>query len=165
MKNIKELKIPASLTAADLMTYDVVVVSPDDLVERVAALFQKYNIHHLPVINSLGVVVGIVSKADFLKVHHYFSIFATPQSEEMNKKLFRSLLVQEIMTEKVARIEPNTPIKKAVELFLCNQFHALPVIERGALKGILTTYDIINFFYKSQLQEERNRINSKINHF
>ncbi len=162
--NISELKIPASLTAADLMTHDVVTVSPDDLVERVAELFQKYNIHHLPVINPLGLVVGIVSKADFLKVHHYFSIFATPQSEEMNRKLFRSLLVQEIMSEKIARVEPQTSLKRVVELLLCNQFHALPVVERGALRGILTTYDIINFFYKSQLQGEKNKPSSKLNH-
>lgn len=162
--NVLALKIPASLTVSDLMTHDVVTVSPDDLVERVAELFQKYNIHQLPVVNALGVVVGIVSKADFLKVHHYFSIFATPQSQEMNRKLFRSLLVQEIMNEKVAKVEPHTPIKKAVELFLSNQFQALPVVERSVLRGILTTYDIINFFYKSQLQGDKNKPNNRLNH-
>lgn len=157
--NISALKIPISLTVSDLMTHDVVTVSPNDLVERVAELFQKFNIHHLPVVNDLGVVVGVVSKADFLKVHHYFSIFATPQSQELNRKLFRTLLVQEIMNEKVARVEPQTSIKKAVELFLSNQFQALPVVERSVLRGILTTYDIINFFYKSQLQGEKSTSN------
>jgi len=40
-------------------------------------------------------------------------------------------------------LDPNDRINVALEIFMVNRFHAIPVVENDELIGILTTYDII----------------------
>lgn len=50
---------------------------------------------------------------------------------------------EEIMTDKLAKLEVDDPIRTALDLFRLNRFHALPVLENGDLVGIVTPHDII----------------------
>ena len=53
------------------------------------------------------------------------------------------------MTQGIATLEPNDRINVALQIFMENLFHAIPVVEDDEVVGILTTYDIIK-----ALQEE-----------
>jgi len=48
-----------------------------------------------------------------------------------------------IMTSGVGKLEPTDRINVALDIFSKNLFRALPVVEKGKLVGIVTTYDII----------------------
>ncbi len=56
------------VTAADLMTSPAVTISPDDTVEHAARLMFTRKIKHLPVTDSAGRLVGIISRSDLLAV-------------------------------------------------------------------------------------------------
>jgi CBS domain-containing protein len=55
-------------TAADLMTHPAVTISPDAAVENAARLMYQSKIKRLPVVDSDGHLIGIISRADVLSV-------------------------------------------------------------------------------------------------
>ncbi|HET6954193.1 MAG TPA: CBS domain-containing protein [Acidimicrobiales bacterium] len=58
---------PTSVTATDVMTSPIVAVRPDDPLLDVAYLMFDDVIRHVPVIDDLGRVTGIVSVRDLLR--------------------------------------------------------------------------------------------------
>jgi len=138
MNKIAENKI------ADVMTRKVWCVKPSDKLERAHRLFQAHPIHHLPVIDENGKLVGILSKSDFLKVNHMLALF-DKQYEAYNQQLYRSMRVEEVMTKEVVSISPEASLSDAMKIFMQNRFHALPVVKHGTVVGILTTFDLMKF--------------------
>ena len=55
-------------TAAELMTAPAVTVGPDATVSEAARLLHRHGIKRLPVVDPAGPLLGIVSRADLLKV-------------------------------------------------------------------------------------------------
>jgi CBS domain-containing protein len=53
-------------TAIHLMSDHAVTVAPDDTVFRAAYLMRRHDVSHLPVVDGLGSLVGIVSRGDLL---------------------------------------------------------------------------------------------------
>lgn len=149
--------IDPTLKVSQIMTTDVMFVRPDDTMSKVDEIFRTNNIHHLPVLNSEGVVVGMVSKTDYFKVLHGFTLFRTEKSEEFNKAILRSLLVKEVMTKQVAKLHPDDSIMVAAGFFRENLFHAIPVVDdESKLVGIVSTYDMLNYAFREPvfLKEE-----------
>ena len=136
-----------STTVGQIMTTKVICVRPDDTMDKVQDIFRKNNIHHIPVVDE-GKVKGIISKGDYLKLLHGFTLFKTQKSEEYNDAILRSLLAREVMTRQVAMLNPDDTLEMAAGYFRENLFHALPIIDEGGrLVGIVTTYDLLNFAF------------------
>lgn len=151
------MMIDPTMKVSEIMTREVLFVRPDDTMSKVDELFRTHNIHHLPVLNRDGVVVGMVSKTDYFKILHGFTLFRTEKSEEFNKAILRSLLVKEVMTKQVARLHPDDTVMVAAGFFRENLFHAIPVVDdEGKLVGIVSTYDMLNYAYREPvfLKEE-----------
>jgi CBS domain-containing protein len=133
---------------AQIMTRSVYFVHPDSTMQRVDELFRMHSIHHVPVIDEESHVVGIISKSDYLKVLHGFTLFKTEKSEEYNRAILRSLLAGEVMTRQVATLQPEDSVDIAAGYFRENLFHAIPVVDRQKrLMGIVTTFDMLNFAF------------------
>ena len=64
----KDVRKAKGLTTGDLMTRLPVTASPDDPVEQAARMMHLLRVKRLPVVNSGGQLVGIVSRADVLAV-------------------------------------------------------------------------------------------------
>jgi CBS domain-containing protein len=138
-----------NISIKQIMTTDVMIVSPNDSMQKVHDIFQAQNIHHLPVVDDSGKVVGIVSKTDYNFVSYAFPLFRSEKREEANVQLFESLLVEDVMTKQVATLGPDDPISLAGGFFRENLFHAIPVVDLSdRLVGILSTYDLLNYFFE-----------------
>lgn len=138
--------IDRTVTVGQVMTSNVLFVRPNDPMDRVGEIFKMNKIHHIPVIEEGGKVVGIISDTDYHKILHGFTLFKTEKSEEYNKAILRSLLVREVMTKQVAKLNPDDNIMIAAGYFRENLFRAIPVVDKaGLLVGILTTYDLLKF--------------------
>lgn len=141
------MTIDKTTTVAEIITERVIVVRPNETMDVVQDIFRKNNIHHVPVVDK-GMVVGMVSHADYLKLLHGFTLFKTKKSDEYNDAILRSLLVKEVMTKQVATLGPEDSLELAAGFFRENLFHALPVVdEENMLIGIVTTYDLLNYAY------------------
>ena len=142
-------KIDLRTPLSTLMTTDLILVNPKDRVTEVNAAFRKHNIHHLPVVSGLGELKGIISKSDLLKIAHGWSVFKKGDDKSYNEALFEMLLAEDIMTENVACLEPLDTVEVAVGIFKENLFHAIPILEKGKIVGLVTTFDLLNFAFQS----------------
>jgi CBS domain-containing protein len=116
----------ANTLIRDIMTKDVITALPDDTISRVKEKIVQNVIHHIPVVEN-GDVKGMISMNDIHRVEHHFTLFDNPEAEISNKQLFSTMLAKEIMTSPVIKISENEKVTAAVDLFLENMFHALPV--------------------------------------
>ncbi len=63
-----ELEAILRTTAREIMTDKAVTVRPDSTVESAALIFSEQRINPLPVVDKAGMLVGIVSRADIVKL-------------------------------------------------------------------------------------------------
>jgi len=80
------------VTAGDLMTATVVAVRPDDTVEHAAKLMYDRRVKRLPVTDTDGHLVGIISRADVL------SIFDRTDAA-ISKEITEGVLLGEFLTD------------------------------------------------------------------
>ena len=119
---------------SSIMVTDLVTVSPEDSLANVKKVFDQHSFHHLPVVR-FKKIVGIISKTDF---QHY-----TGGLESAGEKSLENAKAEDIMTKGLGKLEPEDRINVALEVFSKNWFHALPVVEKDELVGIVTTQDVI----------------------
>ena len=133
------------------MSKDLVTVHPEDTMKRVEELFRRHNIHHLPVIEE-GKLIGMVSKSDYL----FFKRGFNDQSTDKNLDMFRLKVwkVSDVMTTKLAKMEPEDRINVALDVFEKNIFHAIPIVKDDKIVGIVSSLDIIR-----HLAEDRGAVN------
>jgi len=116
------------LTASDLMSRDPVVARTTDSLSTAAKLFEAHSIHHLPVVERGGLLVGLVTREDCLR--------ARVQGAGVTTTL------KELMTRPVLTVTPDTPLQQTLDRLLQRHFRCLPVVEEdGKLVGIITGMD------------------------
>jgi len=143
--------IDKTINVGKIMTTNVITLHPEDTMDKVKVIFDTNSIHHIPIVED-NKVVGIISKTDYLKLLHSFTLFKTTKSDSYNAAIMRSLLVSEVMTKQVAKLNLTDSVETAVGFFRENLFHALPVVTtEGNLVGIITTYDLLNFAFSEPM--------------
>lgn len=121
---------------ADYMTSNVVTVSSESPLAVAADLMTRRRIHHLPVLDPAGRLVGILSDRDIRSAVGF------------DRTLSDKLKVCEAMTHDPVTITPVAGLDEALEILAEGRFGALPVVEGGdaenpRLVGILTTVDLL----------------------
>lgn len=123
------------------MNREVITVKPDDSLSRVKEIFFSRRIHHLPVVEGRK-LVGMISYNDLVKVGRNFDEYDRIQ-------------VREVMTTKIAALEPEDKIGAAAQVFLENLFHGLPIVNgQKEVVGIVTTHDILRYEFKKEYPNE-----------
>jgi len=90
----QDVRKAQGLTAGDLMTRPAVTAAPEDPVEQAARMMHFMRVKRLPVVNSGGRLVGIVSRSDVL------AVFDRPD-EDIRKDIVDAMLRHEF------RIDPR----------------------------------------------------------
>ena len=139
------------MLVGDLMTEKVVFAREADTLDTLYDAMLDNRIRHLPVVNSDGEVVGIVSHRDLVG-----SALSTqtklPISEV--KQTLRMMRADEIMTREVEVTDPLEPIREAGLRLLENQLGCLPVVDGLKLIGILTEADFVRYLCEQERTEE-----------
>ena len=145
-------------TVKELMTSAVITAHEDDLMMAVGDIFDRNNIHHIPVIDDDSKLIGIISKHDYNMMLTTYSLFKIPRAEVDNKRFKMSLLAKEVMTKEVVTLRPNDSLKLAVSIFKENLFHAIPIVNKqNQVIGILSTFDLLNYAF-----DERKTIGARV---
>ena len=121
----------------------LVTCRSDDTLEAVAKLLHSKTIGAMPVCESDGHMVGIISERDLVRA------FAT-----MGNNL-RTVRVRDLMTKRVVSCGIDDTMRTAQDLMRKNRFRHLPVIEAGRVLGILSIRDTL----ATRLQESELEIN------
>ena len=135
-------------TVKEVMTAEVITANQDDLMMTIGDIFDRNNIHHIPIVDGTGKLVGIISKHDYNTMLTIHSLFKKSRAEVANRKYKMSLLAEEVMTKEVVKLRPNDSISVAVGIFKENLFHAIPIVnEEDKVVGILSTFDLLNYAF------------------
>jgi CBS domain-containing protein len=124
-------------TVATVMVREVITVSPNDSLQKVKELLINNRIHHVPVVQDDGKLVGIVTTYDLFKLN-------------VDHKDYPTTKVANVMTKILAVVEPTDKVGTAAEVFMEHLFHALPVVENGKLVGIVTSFDVLRYEYEKE---------------
>lgn len=130
------------LKVEDLMTSKVSSVHPDEDLARLNDLMLELNIRHVPVIDSEGMLVGIVSQRDLLR-SALDTIGALPDPQQ--RDLLQSTKVSEIMVAEPETTTGDQDISEAGRILLENKLGCLPVVEGDKLIGIITEADFVKY--------------------
>ena len=128
---------PSKLLVEEVMKTDVISVRPDDIVELVADMMNWANLRYVPVEDSEGKFVGLVTSRRLLKILRQMVV----------KNNYKELHIKDIMLNNPIIIEPYKKLKEAVDLMDKNKIGALPVVQNGKLVGMLTETE---FFHLSR---------------
>jgi CBS domain-containing membrane protein len=128
------------LLVKDIMTSEVVSVSPGETIRNAKNLFDRKGIRHAPVVKD-NKLVGIVSLTDLQRMS--FADTYGMDETGVDMAMADMLTVNQVMKSKPVTVRPDDLVKQVAELLTKAEFHALPVVVDNQLKGIITTTDII----------------------
>lgn len=133
-----------------IMSSPVVWIEPQKTMEEVRDFFVSNNINHLPVCEN-GRIAGMISRVDYSRLEHHFTVFNTAESREHNRAILQRLLASDVMSKDVETIGPDATLEDAARIFQENRFHALPVVnpDTREMVGIITAMDLLNYAYNS----------------
>jgi CBS domain-containing protein len=148
-------------TVRDVMTRSVISVSPDTPLKEVARLLVEHGISGLPVVGPNRTVLGVVSEADFLlkergarAVRHRPLASILGESRDTARQLAKveAATAGQAMSSPAVTIEAGATLQKAAETMVSRQINRLPVMEHGALVGIITRADLVKAYIRSDEQ-------------
>ncbi|MBI3871726.1 MAG: CBS domain-containing protein [candidate division Zixibacteria bacterium] len=146
------LTIRRVLTVRDLMHRDVVTVRPEDTLKVVANKLYRYKVSGMPVVDSEGRPVGMISERHLIKaaLPNPESVIKTPASgpvAEPFDELLRheeEIRVRDIMTTNLHIATEDTPIVEVAAQMLSRNIRRIPVVENGKLVGLILRRDIVS---------------------
>ena len=140
----------------DVMTRDVVSVTPETPLKDVAAVLVRRGISGLPVCEADGSVVGVLSEADLLVKQGgspersgglFTWLVETAAAPDLAK--LRAHTAGGAMTAPAITVGTHTPVSEAARTMVALGVNRLPVVEDGHLVGIVTRADLVRLFTRS----------------
>jgi acetoin utilization protein AcuB len=131
------------MLVGERMTRDPVTVQVNEGIEDALKMMRDNNVRRLPVLDSGGKLVGIVSDKDLL----YASPSpATSLSVHELHYLLSKLTVEKVMSTPVIWVTEYTPLEEAARIMVDNKIGGLPVLRDDKLVGIITETDMFKIF-------------------
>jgi CBS-domain-containing membrane protein len=142
-------------TARDIMSTDVITVTPETEIAQAARLLLDNKINGLPVVDAQGHLVGIVCQSDlivqqkrvrvpslFTFLDGYITLTSTKHFEREVEKIAASQ-VRQAMTPDPTSVAPDAAIEDVATLMVEKNYHTLPVVADGRLVGVIGKEDML----------------------
>jgi signal-transduction protein with cAMP-binding, CBS, and nucleotidyltransferase domain len=111
---------------AHWMTSHPITIMPGEKLPKAVELMQQHRFRSLPVVDD-GKLVGIITDRDI----------------RTNMNRLETLEVGKVMTTKVLTVTPHTSVWDAARLLSERKIGAMPVVDEGAVVGIVSTTDLL----------------------
>lgn len=143
--NLVKKKHAGNLLAAindsvrEIMTQQVISIGSEAKIGDVVEIIVNKKIGGIPVVNDDGVLVGIATERDVMKVLSQVNSISP---------------VEEIMSTGLRVTHPDSTIGAATKEMLTHKFRRLPVVRDDVLFGIITATDIVKYLGNGQIFEK-----------
>ncbi|MET8764594.1 CBS domain-containing protein [Lentzea sp. NPDC004782] len=127
----------------DVMTTEVVVVGPDTGARDAARLLADRGFTALPVVDTAGTFVGVVSEAELLRDRLPQDPRRLVHGEPPVPRHAPGDVVAQVMTKPAVTVTPNTDLAEVADLMLEHGVRSIPVVHEGRLVGIVTRRDLL----------------------
>ena len=127
---------PKTLTVGQLMQDAVTTCTPRTDGSTIASMMTRRNFGSLPVVESDGTLVGIVSEYDLLQ--------AMIEGRDLRK-----ILATEIMTAHPVSVTEDQTLAQVADLFQDRYMTRVPVVRNKKLVGVLARRDLLFGYMKA----------------
>ncbi len=120
------------LTVREIMTTQLIRLSPEQEINSAMRILLDSTISGAPVVNSVGMLVGVLSKKDCLQAAlaaHYHHVWGG--------------LVKDYMSVDVQTLDPDLDIVSAARVFIESDYRRFPVFENNQLIGQVSRRDLL----------------------
>jgi CBS domain-containing protein len=152
------------LKARDIMTKNVITVTPDTEITQAAKLLLENHFNGLPVVDESGKLIGIICQDDLivqqkrLPLPSLFTFFdgliplTSYRSLEKEVEKIVAATVSQAMTTDPITIDPDASLEDIATLMVNNNIHTLPVLDRDRLVGVIGKEDVLRTLMPSEKQ-------------
>ncbi len=120
-----------------IMTTDLVTVKPSSTLAEARTLMHDRRIHHLPVVDDAGDLVGLVTLTNVLAATD--SILRDAD----NRIRAKDVTIDDVMVTDVATVDEHASLRQAALFLEKHRIGCLPVVTDGELRGIITDTDFV----------------------
>ena len=132
------------ITVKEIMSKDLTVVSPTERLVHARRLMIESKIGRLPVVEE-DELEGMVTSKDLMRA---FIDFRKNVPEKHQKSQIKEVFVEDIMSSNPVFTSKDTTISEVSKVMMETGFNGLPVVEQGAVVGIITQTDILRLIEK-----------------
>jgi len=124
-------------TVEEIMSVSVQTLNPKNSLTDAKKLMAESGIHHVPIVDDTGQVVGIVSHRDTLA--------ASDSCLKNGDTTLNAddIAIEDFMTTGVTTVDGRASLREAALFLQKHQYGCLPVVTDGKLKGIITDSDFV----------------------
>ncbi|MFI1742957.1 CBS domain-containing protein [Thalassobellus sediminis] len=135
-------KAPVSM----IMTEPVITLNTTDNLEKAEYLFKHNHIRHIPVVSD-NAVVGMLSYTDLLRLS-FGDVIDESDDDSKDVLVYNMFTIDQVMKKQIVTVSTSNSIKDVAKILAVEEFHALPVVDRNRLVGIVTTTDLIKYLLR-----------------
>jgi len=141
------------MKAQDVMVSPVITVSEDSTIRDLAKLLLANRISAVPVLDSGGKLIGIVSEADLLHRTEtgterpsswWLSLISGERALAAEYIQSHALKVKDVMATDIQTAHPDTPLVEIADMFEEKHIKRVPIVDNaGELVGIVSRANIV----------------------
>jgi CBS domain-containing protein len=143
------------LYARDIMTKEVLTVTPETSIADLSKILENRQIGGVPVVEKGGRLVGVITQSDLverardlelppainiLDFHFYLQI---PSHLLQRVEKMLGTTVGDCMTSDPVTVAPDTPVSRIAALMAKQKVHTIPVLKGGAIVGVIGKMDLV----------------------
>ena len=122
---------------AEYMSAPVISVPLDTPLLELEQRFAEHDFNSFPVLDG-GLLVGVVTKFDILKVFAF-----TPRSVVPRYEVLSQQRASQIMTRDVITFTPDTPLARVLQTLVDFRVKSFPVVEGRRVVGMIAREDLV----------------------
>lgn len=147
-------------TAADIMTTNILTVTPDALVAKAAGIILEHEITALPVVDEEQRLLGMVSEDDLIRSaeamrdtdRSWWLTLLTVSTSDLKEVLGKGdRKVEEVMSRDVVLASERQSLKKLIVMLSKRRIKQLPVVRDDKLIGIVSRIDILRYLAQEKI--------------
>ena len=143
------------LTAKDIMTKDVITVTPDTSVEKLASILVQNQISGVPVLDEDGALYGMVTENDLISQNKRLHIptvvsfldaaiyLESSKKFEQEVKRLTATKVRDICSRKIVSITEDASLVDIATIMSEKKVHLLPVVRNKQVVGVVGKRDMV----------------------
>lgn len=120
-----------------IMSTDLITLTPESTVADARNVMHSNRIHHLPIVEGEGNLVGLVTLTNVLAATDSFL------RDPDNRIHATDLKLKDIMVTDIATIDEHASLRQAAMFIEKHQIGCLPIVTDGVLRGIITDTDFV----------------------
>ncbi|MBX0326430.1 CBS domain-containing protein [Oscillochloris sp. ZM17-4] len=144
------------------MSSPAIIARDTETLPHARDMLAAEGIRRLPVVNTAGELVGIVTEGDINRISD------SPDSDVQEYNLYyriHDLPLREIMRRPVITVTPDTPLHEAAHLMIAWRISGLPVLEHGHVTGVITVSDMLRRIIWDTSDTASNMLNERTTGF